>query len=116
MLQHLCYLAARTLHYSMITETQLREALDSPSELHSLLVNLASSIADNYEWEFDVQVFDGAATAILPKAERFSKEKPGVKAFNFFTTCLLCYLRQVRQARKLHEKLLGQKERDKQTN
>lgn len=88
------------------TESDLRAALDSPEALKPLLIALAQYSADEYEWEFEPEVFQDTTDYLMQVAGRLDRENPKVKARNVFISCSLCYLRQIRR-RDTYAKLLA---------
>jgi hypothetical protein len=94
------------------TEANLRSALHSPEALKPLLVAIAEWICEERDWELGSEAIDSAAQFGLTKVVKL---KTTTKAFNFFTTCMLCFLRQIWRSqhyaklKELHAELLDKK-------
>jgi hypothetical protein len=79
------------------TETDLRAALDSPEALKPLLIAIAKWICEERDWELGEEAILETADYGLSKAAKVTEKCRSV--FNFFTTCMSCFLRQIWRAR-----------------
>ncbi len=90
-----------------ITDKQLIESLNDPDKLYEHMLSLVNLILNYYDWEFEFEeeIIKSAATYGLKKAEKFKTTND--KAFNFFTTCIACYLRQELRIKRYKNKLVN---------
>ena len=81
-----------------------RDGVIAKETLGKVLYQLADNILKYADLEMPEGSQQGAVDVCLEKMERFNYEKG--KAFNFFTTIILCYYRQVYRANKNLNELL----------
>ena len=75
-----------------------RENKIGDSELHKVFSKLAKLVLASPSYHLDCpnpeNVADEAADLCMIKVEKYVNGKGKAKAFNFFTTIILCYMRQ----------------------
>ncbi len=83
-----------------VTNESIVNAMGNRDSLHSQLKSLTELMLEKYyqNWEFDVDqnmLVQETVDYCIKKSQKFDLDNKKAKIFNYFTTIIMCFLRQV---------------------